>query len=46
MQECLSRSPTREQRFVLGHVAGIADLAATGLFEAARPELIDAIPAF
>jgi alkylation response protein AidB-like acyl-CoA dehydrogenase len=33
----------REQRFVLDHVARIADLAASERFEAATPDLIDAV---
>ena len=33
----------REQRFVLDHVAGIADLAATERFVAATPDLVDAV---
>ena len=33
----------REQRFVLDHVARIAELAATERFEAATPDLIDAV---
>jgi alkylation response protein AidB-like acyl-CoA dehydrogenase len=33
----------REQRFVLDHVAHIAELAATERFEAATPDLIDAV---
>jgi alkylation response protein AidB-like acyl-CoA dehydrogenase len=33
----------REQRFVLDHVADIASLAATERFEAATPDLVDAV---
>ncbi|WP_208759540.1 acyl-CoA dehydrogenase N-terminal domain-containing protein [Sphingobium fuliginis] len=36
-------APIVEQRFVLDHVARIADLAATDRFAAAEPDMIDAI---
>jgi alkylation response protein AidB-like acyl-CoA dehydrogenase len=37
------QAPTREQRFVLDHVAGIAELAATPRFAAAESDMVDAI---
>ena len=37
------RAPVAEQRFVLDHVAGLADIAAHDRFAEATPELVDAI---
>jgi alkylation response protein AidB-like acyl-CoA dehydrogenase len=37
------QAPTREQRFVLDHVAGIAELAADPRFAAAESDMVDAI---
>jgi alkylation response protein AidB-like acyl-CoA dehydrogenase len=36
-------APTAEQRFVLDHIAGIAELAATDRFAAASADVIDAV---
>ena len=36
-------APVAEQRFVLDHVAGIGELAATDRFAAATPDVIDAV---
>lgn len=37
------QAPTREQRFVLDHVAGIAELATAPRFAAAQDDMVDAI---
>ena len=37
------RPPVTEQRFVMDHVVGIAELAATETFAEATPDLVDAI---
>jgi hypothetical protein len=36
-------APTREQRFVLDHIAGIGSLASAERFAAAESDMIDAI---
>ena len=35
--------PITEQRFVLDHIVGLADLASTERFAAAEPDMVDAI---
>ena len=38
-----STPPTSEQRFVLDHIVGIAELAGHEAFAAATPDVVDAI---